>query len=236
MQREIGAVRRQTVFQNGNFGQGGGGSGIRTRDTVARIHTFQACAFNHSATPPQQDQVQLEITGALRVLPCRSRRPVMARCIPQDATSARGDAQGAEPVHAGFVPCAGWPVVWRRFAPSHERTPCSEMDGEWRTGLPRHRALAASAFCRLVDPIVAEALSLSGHERETGLLFMGLCFRKNACSFWEETPGRRGRSARHCSIIAAVEPVWRWRQPPGTRHRFHGVAAPAALRSPAAAP
>ena len=31
---------------------GGGGSGIRTHDTVPRIHTFQACAFNHSATPP----------------------------------------------------------------------------------------------------------------------------------------------------------------------------------------
>jgi hypothetical protein len=30
----------------------GGGSGIRTRDTVSRIHTFQACAFNRSATPP----------------------------------------------------------------------------------------------------------------------------------------------------------------------------------------
>ena len=30
----------------------GGGSGIRTHDTVTRIHTFQACAFNHSATPP----------------------------------------------------------------------------------------------------------------------------------------------------------------------------------------
>ena len=30
----------------------GGGGGIRTRDTVSRIHTFQACAFNHSATPP----------------------------------------------------------------------------------------------------------------------------------------------------------------------------------------
>src|SRR5260370_24266862 len=31
---------------------GGGGSGIRTRDTVARIHALQACAFNRSATPP----------------------------------------------------------------------------------------------------------------------------------------------------------------------------------------
>ena len=30
----------------------GGGGEIRTRDTVSRIHTFQACALNHSATPP----------------------------------------------------------------------------------------------------------------------------------------------------------------------------------------
>ena len=30
-----------------------GGSGIRTHDTVARIHAFQACAFSHSAIPPQ---------------------------------------------------------------------------------------------------------------------------------------------------------------------------------------
>ena len=34
------------------FNYAGGGSGIRTRDTVSGIHTFQACAFNHSATPP----------------------------------------------------------------------------------------------------------------------------------------------------------------------------------------
>ena len=30
----------------------GGGSGIRTHDTVPRIHAFQACALSHSATPP----------------------------------------------------------------------------------------------------------------------------------------------------------------------------------------
>ena len=35
-------------------GENGGGRGIRTLDTVARIHAFQACAFNHSATPPSQ--------------------------------------------------------------------------------------------------------------------------------------------------------------------------------------
>ena len=32
----------------------GGGGGIRTRDTVSRIHTFQACAFSRSATPPHR--------------------------------------------------------------------------------------------------------------------------------------------------------------------------------------
>lgn len=32
--------------------ESGGESGIRTRVTVSRKHTFQACAFNHSATSP----------------------------------------------------------------------------------------------------------------------------------------------------------------------------------------
>jgi hypothetical protein len=29
-----------------------GGEGIRTLDTLSSIHTFQACQFNHSCTPP----------------------------------------------------------------------------------------------------------------------------------------------------------------------------------------
>ena len=33
----------------------GGGSGIRTHDTVSRIHAFQASAFSHSAIPPRVD-------------------------------------------------------------------------------------------------------------------------------------------------------------------------------------
>ena len=51
------AGRRNTTFHPGPSATlkdcNGGGGGIRTRDTVSRIHTFQACAFNHSATPPQ---------------------------------------------------------------------------------------------------------------------------------------------------------------------------------------
>ncbi len=34
----------------------GGGRGIRTLETVARLHAFQACAFDHSATPPSDQR------------------------------------------------------------------------------------------------------------------------------------------------------------------------------------
>ena len=32
--------------------ENGGATGIRTLETVSRLHTFQACAFDHSATAP----------------------------------------------------------------------------------------------------------------------------------------------------------------------------------------
>eukprot|EP01031_Cornospumella_fuschlensis_P045231 gene45230-biopygen36120 len=36
-----------------DFAEANGGSiGIRTLETVPRLHTFQACAFDHSATDP----------------------------------------------------------------------------------------------------------------------------------------------------------------------------------------
>jgi hypothetical protein len=41
-------------FQGNNLLQSGGERGIRTPETVARLHTFQACAFSHSATSPQE--------------------------------------------------------------------------------------------------------------------------------------------------------------------------------------
>ena len=40
-----------------------GERGIRTPDTVARIHAFQACAFNHSATSPRSAEAQAEGVG-----------------------------------------------------------------------------------------------------------------------------------------------------------------------------
>jgi hypothetical protein len=44
----------------------GGGGGIRTHDTVSRIHAFQACAFSHSATPPDQGN-ERNIAAGVRV-------------------------------------------------------------------------------------------------------------------------------------------------------------------------
>ncbi len=35
-----------------HFWGSGGATGIRTLETVSRLHTFQACAFDHSATAP----------------------------------------------------------------------------------------------------------------------------------------------------------------------------------------
>jgi hypothetical protein len=41
----------------------GGGSGIRTHDTVSRIHAFQACALSHSAIPPKRSGARNIVAG-----------------------------------------------------------------------------------------------------------------------------------------------------------------------------
>ena len=70
----------------------GGGSGIRTRDTVSRIHTFQACAFSHSATPPAGAGRRADaVASASPTVPGRARR---------DLSSERGRAQ---PIGAAFT-------------------------------------------------------------------------------------------------------------------------------------
>src|SRR5215467_9634375 len=43
----------------------GGGSGIRTHVTVSRKHAFQACAFSHSATPPDRGLIAGHILPSL---------------------------------------------------------------------------------------------------------------------------------------------------------------------------
>src|SRR3954466_6015329 len=50
-----------------DFNRYGGEKGIRTLETVARLHTFQACAFDHSAISPQAGNPR----GAAAAMPCR---------------------------------------------------------------------------------------------------------------------------------------------------------------------
>lgn len=40
--------------------QFGGEGGIRTRDTLSGIHTFQACSFNHSDTSPKKAHKEID--------------------------------------------------------------------------------------------------------------------------------------------------------------------------------
>ena len=58
--------RKTKFISNSRDLNRGGGGGIRTRDTVSRIHTFQACAFSRSATPPVRvaDAKSAHITAA----------------------------------------------------------------------------------------------------------------------------------------------------------------------------
>ncbi len=37
-----------------------GEGGIRTRDSVSTIHTFQACSFNHSDTSPTNSGLKIQ--------------------------------------------------------------------------------------------------------------------------------------------------------------------------------
>ena len=56
-------IRRTNHEIRPKIGNGyGGGRGIRTLDTVSRIHALQACAFDHSATPPERSSVAIPAT------------------------------------------------------------------------------------------------------------------------------------------------------------------------------
>src|SRR5438445_8254388 len=74
----------------------GGGSGIRTHDTVSRIHAFQACALSHSAIPPellrrgQYNLARLSEEPAPRSRSCASAQKISQltqRTLPASLTS-----------------------------------------------------------------------------------------------------------------------------------------------------
>ena len=52
--------QREYIFFNNLWGYSGGQTGIRTLETVSRLHTFQACAFDHSDTCPLRVRVYLQ--------------------------------------------------------------------------------------------------------------------------------------------------------------------------------
>ena len=52
---KVGGPERNTQrFTDMLHGGAGGEKGIRTLETVPRLHTFQACAFDHSAISPHR--------------------------------------------------------------------------------------------------------------------------------------------------------------------------------------
>src|SRR5690554_1155349 len=55
---DISEAKKRSKNNNLNA-QSGGERGIRTLETVSCLHTFQACAFDHSATSPQAPAKQV---------------------------------------------------------------------------------------------------------------------------------------------------------------------------------
>ena len=57
----------------------GGGGGIRTRETIHhRLHTFQACAFDRSATPPPRQVTLAKLAERRNEPPGGSEHPERA--------------------------------------------------------------------------------------------------------------------------------------------------------------
>src|SRR5690606_19891876 len=70
--------------------QTGGERGIRTLDTVSRIHAFQACAFNHSATSPRRPGLPRRAADLVDIGP--DSKPAKAAIFPSPAAGAAIDA------------------------------------------------------------------------------------------------------------------------------------------------
>src|SRR6186997_3242209 len=89
--------------------EGGGGSGIRTHVTVSRKHAFQACAFSHSATPPDRPgewAAPVYIKCSSCALALLSSRPPCAlieggRLLPRRAVSPSPAAAGCRGAAGG---------------------------------------------------------------------------------------------------------------------------------------
>src|SRR5262252_9832518 len=109
----------------------GGEGGIRTHDTVSRIHAFQACALSHSATSPERKNRGGQYSGRGPGYNPRSRFPPHARsgggcggtiscAFRYSGRPERGEAGG----------CHGsWAIV---MAPRHSDSDHHFDMGAWR--------------------------------------------------------------------------------------------------------
>jgi hypothetical protein len=85
----------------------GGGRGIRTLDTVARIHAFQACAFSRSATPPAPGSARTIVQVAGLTTRGRGRRKKSSMAAkPQPRTKSAKAAASAPATKNGAKPSA----------------------------------------------------------------------------------------------------------------------------------
>src|SRR5262249_24655714 len=124
----------------------GGGSGIRTHDTVSRIHAFQACALSHSAIPPE-----LLRRGQYN-LARLSEKPA-----PRTRSCASAQKSSIDPAH---VACVAHVVAGKFAGAFAKRRRADECEQRLQTG-QEIVALAQSEI---------EALPCQRHEVEPGCL------------------------------------------------------------------
>ena len=75
-------IRPRPDRENAFAGASGGERGIRTLETVPRLHTFQACAFDHSAISPAARQEHFRASrarGPLRAEPAQGAKDLGAQ-------------------------------------------------------------------------------------------------------------------------------------------------------------
>ena len=116
---------------------GGGGRGIRTLETVTRLHAFQACAFDHSATPPARP-VYRRLAGIAR-----------AHCTTRPCALTMGQSVKRQELHDDplRVPLPWLLAAGRRACRRHHR--CFQVD---RGVVAGHHTLRAALPAAGADP------------------------------------------------------------------------------------
>jgi hypothetical protein len=162
MLQKVRMSRETSMLENQFPNESGGGSGIRTHDTVSRIHAFQASALSHSAIPPQRERRADQYNGSppadkqvtpmsgsvqptIRTAPTsltsyRHRPRAQGHLVQGDRAGRRGDAQraGRGTLSCSPTAAAGFHSRTKPGSASRSRTTtgCStNMESSW--SIPR---------------------------------------------------------------------------------------------------